>query len=542
MNAPAVPAVAHPDRLLIRTVGIDVGSSTTHCSFAELELARRATQMSSRFEVIARRVIWRSPVVFTPYLPGGLIDAPAVAAFVRQAYSAAGLAPEELDSGAVILTGSALLRRNAKSLAQALALGAGRLVCASAGHHLEAVLAAHGAGVVARPGLHLDVGGGTAKLAVIGPNGLGPTTAVGVGGRLLNWDQDRYVRGYESHLRVLLPSAGVPDLAKGDLLGASAEESIAEQMAQVVLLAAEGRTLPTPLQALQLTPPLPRSQLPSTVTMSGGVAAYLCSDPPPSFGDLGRALAKAIQRCFGRHGVEVVPVKEPLRATVTGAAQFSVQVSGSTVAVDKGVLPLRGLQVVSLGSVSEQVEPEQLATIVIEALERRRAGTDLPLTPALAFRFEAEPSYERLLRLARGLGQAWSESTYSSQPLVVVVDSDIGAALGALLRQEAPHKGSIVVLDGLEVGELDYMDAGEVLEPAGVVPVVVRSLVFGPTKTADALDVCETPVEDDRSWRRPGRLDTTTSIGNNILPLHTRPLPGGRSEGGRYEIIHESEE
>jgi hypothetical protein len=42
-----------------------------------------------------------------------------------------------------------------------------------------------------------------------------------------------------------------------------------------------------------------------------------------------------------------------------------------------------------------------------------------------------------------------------------------------------PHqKRPLVVLDGIELDSLDYLGVGEYLDPPGVVPVVIKSLLF----------------------------------------------------------------
>src|SRR5438552_12923103 len=158
------------DNVELLTVGVDIGSSTSHLLFARLHLQRLAQTLSSRFAVVKREVLHRSPVLLTPYRPDGLIDVQALESFVHAAYSEAGLSPDQIDTGAVILTGAALERANARAVAELFAGSGGKFVCASAGHNLEGILAAHGSGAVALSHqrketlLHVDVGGGTTKL------------------------------------------------------------------------------------------------------------------------------------------------------------------------------------------------------------------------------------------------------------------------------------------------------------------------------------------------------------------------------------------
>src|SRR5215467_13037390 len=136
------------DNLELRTIGIDIGSSTSHLLLARVALQRQAEGLSSRFVVVDREILWRSPIMLTPFLADGTIDAAALDAFIRASYAAAGIERGDVDSGAVILTGEAIKRRNARAIDELFAEEAGKFVCATAGHKLECVLAAHGSGAV----------------------------------------------------------------------------------------------------------------------------------------------------------------------------------------------------------------------------------------------------------------------------------------------------------------------------------------------------------------------------------------------------------
>jgi len=161
------------ENIELTTVGIDIGSSTSHLMFARVHLQRKTQLLSSQFVVVSREILWRSPILLTPFLPDYTIDAERLSRFIEDSYHGAGLAPKDIDSGAVILTGEAIKRRNAQAIAQIFASDAGKFVCASAGHHMECVLAAHGSGATAisrrthRTVLNVDIGGGTTKFAHI---------------------------------------------------------------------------------------------------------------------------------------------------------------------------------------------------------------------------------------------------------------------------------------------------------------------------------------------------------------------------------------
>ena len=179
------------DNVELTTVGIDIGSSTSHLMFARVHLQRLAGALSSRFVVVGRKLLWQSPIMLTPYLPDYTIDVDALAGFIGGAYAYAGIEREEVNSGAVILTGEAIKRRNARAIADLFSEEAGKFVCASAGHQMECQLSAHGSGAVALSRghgvtlLNVDIGGGTTKFALIEQGQILATVAIAVGGRLV---------------------------------------------------------------------------------------------------------------------------------------------------------------------------------------------------------------------------------------------------------------------------------------------------------------------------------------------------------------------
>src|SRR5499427_10872098 len=183
------------ENIELSTIGIDIGSSTSHLLFAKVLLQRQSQGLSSRFAVVHRQVVWRSPIMLTPFLSDGAIDAGKLGAFIADCYREAGFARDDVDSGAVILTGEAIKRRNARAIDELFAAEAGKFVCATAGHRLESRLAAHGSGAVQLSKergqclLHVDIGGGTTKLALIDKGVIVSEAAVAVGGRLLATDE-----------------------------------------------------------------------------------------------------------------------------------------------------------------------------------------------------------------------------------------------------------------------------------------------------------------------------------------------------------------
>jgi ethanolamine utilization protein EutA len=391
--------------------------------FARLRLQRLADSLSSRYVVVERTILHRSPIVLTPYAGADQIDAAALEAHIATWYSAAGLSRADVDTGAVILTGAALASQNARALADLFADEAGTFVCATAGHALEATLAAHGSGSVARSRrdhetiLHVDIGGGTTKLALIEDGAIVATSAIAVGARSRHAGRD-------------------PDERR----------RIAGELADAIVAATRGAAAPL---GLQLLPPLERANAPARITLSGGVSEYASGRERAEHDDLGRELAAAVLARRADLPAQLEIAIDGIRATVIGASQFTIQVSGSTIGIG-AQLPLRDVPVVRLGG------------------DLRGTG---PI--ALAVKWSGEPEHARIRVLAEQIVAATER-----RPMVVAIDGDIAATLGAIMRDELRFQGDLMTLDGLDVGELDYIDVGTPQPPSGVVPVIVKSLVF----------------------------------------------------------------
>src|SRR5215467_11532358 len=203
------------DNVELTTVGIDIGSSTSHLMFARVHLQRLSAALSSRFVVVDRKILWQSPILLTPYRGDYTIDVDELAGFIGGCYSYAGIERDKVDSGAVILTGEALKRRNARAIADLFSEEAGKFVCASAGHHMECQMAAHGSGAIALSRghsatlLNVDIGGGTTKLALIENGRILATCAIAVGGRLLVADDERGLTRIEPPAEEVARSLGI---------------------------------------------------------------------------------------------------------------------------------------------------------------------------------------------------------------------------------------------------------------------------------------------------------------------------------------------
>jgi ethanolamine utilization protein EutA len=475
------------DNVELTTVGIDIGSSTSHLMFARVHLQRLSTALSSRFVVVERKILWQSPILLTPYRSDYTIDVDELAGFVGGCYAYAGIEREAVDSGAVILTGEALKRRNARAIADLFSEEAGKFVCASAGHHMECQMAAHGSGAVALSRghnatlLNVDIGGGTTKFALIENGRILATCAIAVGGRLIV-EEDVLAR-IEQPVYKIAEAAGI-ELALGAPLAPSDRRRIAARMARMIMGLIDLRQGGELARSLLVTEPWP-AELANrgidAITFSGGVSEYLYKREARRFGDLGFDLAEELRHALA-HRRDLPPVWDPgqgIRATVIGAAQFSVQISGNTILIaDPGKLPLQNLPVLTCNfDLDGEIAPEAVASAVRGALARADFEEgESPL--ALSFPWRGDPSHARLHAAASGICAALPRTLQENMPLVLLIDGDVGKSLGRIILHEIAPDADVIAIDAVQLKEFDYVDIGSVIELTNVVPIIIKSLLF----------------------------------------------------------------
>ena len=477
------------ENVTLCSVGIDIGSSGTQVVFSQLTLQRSGAGLATRFVVTDRRCLHASPVTFTPFRGDGLIDATAIGEILDRAYAAARLAPEAVDSGVVILTGEALRRENAESIAEIVATQAGDFVCAAAGHHMEAALAAYGSGSAqasrdtGRRILNIDIGGGTTKLSILADGEVTATAAVAVGGRLVAADTEGRVVRLEEAGRKHAHAAGV-ELQLGARVSSAELDAIAAEMAGV--LAATLAAALTPGADVARLPYLTEPIAPlagiTGVIFSGGVAEYVYGNETRDFGDLGRRLGLAIagRLADGSIPFPLLPAGARIRATALGASEFSVQLSGPTCYVaDAGtLLPRRNVQVLRPGyKLGEEIDAAEVAAAI--ASQMRTFGADDNVSDlVLALEWTGRVTYKRLSAFAHAIVAALAARIAAGHPLLLAVDADIGHSLGAILRDELRVATSVLVVDGLNLLNFDYIDFGRPLQPSQAIPVTIKSLAF----------------------------------------------------------------
>jgi ethanolamine utilization protein EutA len=217
----------------------------------------------------------------------------------------------------------------------------------------------------------------------------------------------------------------------------------------------------------------------SDVSFSGGVSEYIYGGEIKSYGDLGLQLAGELRERL-TNGLQLARPEARIRATVIGAAQYTVQVSGSTIFVSPlETLPLRNVPVIApaLPLDDDKIEPAAVAAAIRSALKRRELDRgDSAVAVFVPWRSSA--TFQRLDNLCRGILGGLDPILARGHPIVLVGDSDVGGLIGIHFCEEMKVTTAIVSIDGLELKDFDYIDIGAILDTSGAVAVVIKSLVF----------------------------------------------------------------
>ena len=474
------------DEIVVLSVGVDIGSSTSHLVFSRIVLER----LDSRYVVTKRETFHQSDILLTPYSTGETIDAEALGAFIERQYRTAKIDPDEIDTGALILTGVAVRRSNARAIGELFARQAGKMVAVSAGDSLETVMAAFGSGAVARSVrdsatvMNVDVGGGTSKIAVCADGKVIDLTAIDVGARLVCLDDDGLIARIEEAGRRFAADLGIK-LEIGAKLAPDAARALAARMADRLFEALQGGAPTVNGSGLCRLDPLSQRRQIDQITFSGGVSEYIYGREAETFGDLGALLAQEIRARIDGWGPKLKPSNEGIRATVIGASQYTTQVSGSTIFVSPmEALPLRNVPVIApaLPLDGECIDAGAVAAAIKAVLKRLDLGEgDSPV--AVFVPWQGSATFHRLDCFCKGVVDGLSEVLAKGHPVVLAGDGDVGGLVGIHLREEMKIDSAIVSIDGLELKDFDYIDIGTMLATSGAVPVVIKSLIF-PTSTA----------------------------------------------------------
>lgn len=475
----------------ITSVGIDIGTTTTQLVISRLTIENTASgTFVPRVEITDKEVVHRSQIYFTPLLDRDLINAVAVSKIVEMEYAAAGLTPEMIDTGAVIITGETAKKENAKAIIDALAGFAGDFVVATAGANLESVFAGKGSGAAQystqrhQTVVNIDVGGGTSNFAIFHEGKAVDTACVNVGGHLIEFEpQGDRITYISQPAKVALNFTG-QRLSEGERVTLPQLRPVVKAMADCIVNVLKTSIRSGLTHELLMTSPLRLDSPIRKVMISGGVADYVYAQHGPetmaevtAYGDFGPLLGWELKGSLETAGFVLEKPKETVRATVIGTGTQSVNLSGSTIHLQEKTLPLRNVMVISPFLTTIPDTPKGIAEIVRKEILRLQVERTVG-SVALTMKGPRTMSFADINILAQGLLLGMEDYLSENNPLILAIEADCGKVLGQCLEALANRPLEMICIDQLEVEDCDYIDIGKPLMGGRVVPVVVKTLVF----------------------------------------------------------------
>ncbi len=477
-----LPAQTNTDQII--SVGIDIGTTTTHLivsklSFANVSLVNAAPNLA----ISNREILHESAIYATPLTEAGEIEAQLVTQIIAQAYSEAGLQSSTIQTGALIITGQSARARNAEAVSASLAALAGHFVTESAGPHLESILAARGSLAVdysqqcGKTILNIDIGGGTSNFALIKAGKIIDTACLNVGGRMVQLHpQSKTIKAISESAALLSD-----DKLKGnEHTDFSMIENLAKHSAQLILAVAAGAEIALP--QLMLTDNLHVVEF-DEIWLSGGVASVFDETNLHRYDDMGVYLARALKEELTTRQIRFQISPRAIRATVIGAGLHTLQLSGSTIGFDQNLLaslPLRNLKTIKLPILPNNTDCLE-NTINHQLKQREHDWSKEAVALVLSGITRDMLSFQFLTQLSAQLSQSFL-SHKAREPLVIVSDADLAMALRLLLQGQLPDK-RIITVDGINADEGDYIDIGTPVSSSSdpntqSLPIVVKTLIF----------------------------------------------------------------
>lgn len=474
------------DNNRILSVGIDIGTTTTSMIVSKLAVENTAmVYMAPNVELTSKQIIYRSPVYLTPLLNQETLDGEEIKRIIEKEYVSAGIRPEDVDSGAVIITGESALKENARLITDKLSEFAGDFVVATAGPELESIIAGRGAGAEAFSKTYgcvtanLDIGGGTTNISVFNCGDLVGQTCIDVGGRLIKYNKAREITyvsmrfndvGKERNIQVI-PGMRVDDnklALAGDLLADVILDALHQEHYSFTRIA-------TTKNSKKLTLAYPVQY----ISFSGGVADcfYGKEEDMYRYDDLGPCIAKALREKLPSEPYEVIEPKETIRATVVGAGIYTTEVSGSTISYSDEIFPIKNLPVFKIGEKAEKALYECDTHIAREELgwfmgqsQNERIG--------ICIKGKQKVSYEDIKNLSNALIEIDEMCLDKDVPMIILCENDMAKALGQVLKRYIKTTKCVLCLDKIKMGSGDYIDIGRPILNGIAVPIVIKTLIF----------------------------------------------------------------
>lgn len=472
----------------ILSVGIDIGTSTTQVIFSRISMDNTSGYFTvPKISIVGKEIVYKGEIFRTPLRTATLIDGEAVREIVASEFRKAGFSPKDTDTGAVIITGESARKENSEEVLRYLSDFAGEFVVSTAGPDIESVVAGKGSGAAAYAEeygiavVNLDIGGGTTNAVIFDDGEVTAKGCLDIGGRLITMDSTGKITYVSESAKQVAAYVGV-SVQVGDQAREADLQKICEGYA-CVLEQFLGLSAPTALLQALKTPGSSDFVLHPklrAVCFSGGVAdfVYGAERDPFHFGDIGVLLGQAIRRSKICTDFKVIGACETIRATVVGAGTYTTSVSGSTIDYSDGLFPLKNIPVLKLNAQEQAACFSGDGQMLSDKFKWFLQQNDCR-NAVIAMDGDPNPSYIAVQRLAKSIAQTADAVLPPSEPVMVVLRHDMAKILGRQIRAVLGEKRPVISIDSVVVQQNDYIDMGRPLMEGMVIPVVVKTLIFG---------------------------------------------------------------
>ncbi len=464
------------------SIGVDIGTSTTEIMISNICISTKLGSSLLPVTCVDHvQMVYQSPVFFTQLQKNGLIDFDGIKEKICYALDQSGIPKEKIKTGAVIITGETARKENARQVNKTLSEYLGDFVVATAGAKLESVLAARGAGIYEESKkknkkiLNLDIGGGTLNAAVFDKGELAQTFAMDIGARLIRFDSDMRITYISDRIQFIIDATGL-SITLGEPVQWESLERLCESLADDCLQACGLKMITEEAKRLYITELVVPEGI-DFFSVSGGVGACMgdCSgygdtgilfEKSLEYGDIGPILGQKLKNAFRPFAKQLFIPKENIMATVIGAGNHTLSVSGSTVGFDEKILPIRNIPIMK-----SDAPPQNWCNLAEETAPFMVLYEDD--TPALGIIGKRSPTYTELKILAAQIVQLYK---MKQGAIIVLMQEDFAKALYQMIRLQTHCAKPVICLDGVDFGRGDYIDIGK---PVGyAVPIVIKTLLY----------------------------------------------------------------
>ena len=466
----------------ILSVGVDVGTSTSHLIFSNLLLKRDERSASRRFQIQERNIIYEGRIINTPLLDDDTIDIDKLTDFLKEEYKRAKIDSADIQTGAVVVTGETAKKHNAKQIVEALSNDAGKFVAATAGPNFESLIAAMGSGATNRSKdlnktiLSCDIGGGTSNIAISKNGEIISTSCISVGAILFGVNSEGKIWRIDEPASKVMEHIGL-NYKIGDQIPKEDIERIATKFAEVLIEVITGPATSSLSKQLMVTNDLDFPERIDEYSFSGGVAELIYGRNG-NYDDIGQILADKINSLTFRLASPVIEPVNKIRATVIGAGAYSLSISGSSGFMDdKLSFPIKNVPVIRVDVERSELSVEHVVSQINVSFQRFDLNEGEEIV-ALYFKDPVRASYPKLELFAKSIEAALTNSIENKVPIILIFEKDIACSVGNVIRRETALKTNLLSLDELILEEGDWIDIGEPLVAGQVFPITVKSLVF----------------------------------------------------------------